>query len=97
MTQEERWVEALSQSAQIVVDLNEALKFECDWNSKPSIQEDNYRKATKAIVEPELGDEDSDAYGEFIEEDTVNWAGFIRRVLGEEWGKIADKVLDIGY
>jgi hypothetical protein len=66
-------------------------------NNLPS-HSDNYEEASKAIVEPTgLSIEDEDAYIEFMENDTDNWANWIKCNFGEDWGKIATKINEEGY
>jgi len=58
---------------------------------------DTYNAAAEAIVEPIMSDKDNEAYGEWMENDPENWAGFVRSICGDEWYEIALKVNENGY
>ena len=94
MTRNERIADVLTNSINIEVDLDYAASYTFEDGE---INED-YNNATKAIVELEgLSKEDEDFYSGWIEDDPGNWSFFIFDILGKEWKKIADLVVENGY
>lgn len=55
---------------------------------------DEFYRIAEYIVEPRGI---NDNYGEWMEEDPENWAGFITQICGPNWGAVAKAVNVYGY
>ena len=88
----EKVIEGISRTMQ------ESKPFDWEVALDPSGDSQDYYTAARCLVEPVIPNaSDEEAYYEFLENDPDNWIGWVRSTFGEQWGQLAEKIMEWGY
>lgn len=92
----QKCAEAVEKSIQTVSDkdLNMAHSIR---NEELDHRDDIFFEVAGVIVEPQMDKETKTLYGEWMDDDILNWANWIRNTFGTTWGDIADIISTEGY